>query len=80
MQRQEPRRTSIRDHLQEAGLGYFGHMRRALGVGARLIGGGVAAVLHGFVPFLYPARASEVIDLLHAESERDRARRVERSR
>jgi hypothetical protein len=73
-----PSRMTIRDHLRDAELGYFGHMRFAFGIGARLIGAGLAAMVHGLLPSVFPTRAGQVIDAIHAEAVQDRARRASR--
>ena len=61
------RTTSIREHLDDVGEGYFEHQRRACGFGLRLIGAGLACLVHAVVPSRCPATASVAVGRLHAE-------------
>ena len=71
-------RVTIREHLRDADRGYFGHMAFAFGIGGRLIGGGLAAIVHGLVPSVFPTRAGDLIYQMHDEAERERARMASR--
>jgi hypothetical protein len=57
-------------------MSYFAHMRFAFSVGTRLVGAGMAALLHGFLPSVFPTRAGEVVDAIHEQALRERARRA----
>jgi hypothetical protein len=54
-------------HLDEVGLGYFAHLRRALRIAGQLLGAGLACLMHGFVPGLFTHTASRTVDGLHRE-------------
>ncbi len=45
---------------------YVEHMRFALGFSARLIGAGLAALVHAFIPCLFETTASRMIKTMHA--------------
>lgn len=53
-----------RRHLDHAGLGYTAHMARAGGVGLRMIGGGLAALIHAVIPGLFTWTASRTVRTL----------------
>lgn len=53
-----------RRHLRYAGLGYRAHGARAGRVGLRMIGGGVAALIHAVVPGLFTWTASRTVRTL----------------
>ena len=55
-----------RQHLAENQVGYFGHMRFALGVGAQLLVAALACILHGILPGIFTDTASTAIRRLHA--------------
>lgn len=55
------------DHPASVGESYTEHFGVAWGFGARMIAGGVGAVVHAFLPFLCTTRASTTIGTLHAE-------------
>jgi Family of unknown function (DUF6356) len=55
------------DHLDAVGLGYFAHMARAVSISARLIGGGLTALVHAFIPGLFTDSASRAVESLHRE-------------
>ena len=54
-------------HLEEVGLGYFAHLRRALRIGGRLLGAGLACLVHGVFPGLFTHTASRTIAGLNEE-------------
>ena len=54
-------------HLEEVGLGYFAHLRRALRIGTRLLGAGFACLIHGLFPDLFTHTASRTITGLNDE-------------
>ncbi len=53
-----------RRHLRDAGLSYRAHARRASGVGLRMIGGGLAALVHAAVPGFFTWTASRTVRTL----------------
>lgn len=48
-------------HLESVREGYFEHMGFALRFGVRMIGGGLAAIIHGIVPALFEKTGSRVL-------------------
>lgn len=55
----------FRAHPASVGEGYFEHMRRASGFGARMILGGLACLVHAVFPFLCVRTGSAQVDHLH---------------
>lgn len=55
-----------RDHLAETSLSYFGHMRVAFGIAARLMFAAAACLLHGLIPGAFTDTASRTIRRLNA--------------
>ena len=55
------------DHPASVGESYVQHFGVATRFGARMIVGGVGAVLHGFVPALCKTSGSRTVGALHAE-------------
>ena len=53
-------------HLDEVGESYVEHMGVASRVGFRMIGGGLACLLHGIFPFLFSQTGSRTIRELHS--------------
>jgi hypothetical protein len=54
-------------HPRDIGESYATHFGHAAWFGLRLIGGGIACLIHGIFPFLYVKTASRTIDRLHAK-------------
>ena len=54
-----------KQHLGEAGEGYFEHLRFAAKVGAVAIGGGLACFAHALVPALFSTTGSRAIRRLN---------------
>ena len=52
-------------HPRNIGESYPHHAATALGVGVRMIAGGVAAVIHGLVPALFETTGSRTIKSLY---------------
>lgn len=52
-------------HPQQAGESYFQHQRVALSFALPLLGAGLAAMVHAFVPGLYERTAGDMIRALH---------------
>ncbi len=53
-------------HLQEVGESYGQHMAHAGRFGFRMIGGGVACLVHAIFPFLFTNTGSRIIRDLHS--------------
>ena len=60
------------DHPASVGETYFEHFGVATGFGARMIAGGVGAVIHGVLPFAFKTTGSATIAALHARMVRKR--------
>lgn len=67
------------DHPAAVGESYAEHFGVATRFGARMIAGGLGAVVHGVFPFLCTTTGSRTIESLHAEivSKRAAAREAE---
>jgi hypothetical protein len=61
-------------HPASVGETYVQHLQFALRYGARMTLGGVAAVVHAFLPFLFQTTASRVNDALVAMRAASRGR------
>ncbi len=53
------------DHPHAVGESYGEHARFAAGVGFRMIGGGLACLVHAVLPFLFVTTGSRAIRGLH---------------
>ena len=53
------------DHPASVGESYLQHLGRAFGFGTRMIGAGIACLLHGFMPFLFVRTGSRAISELN---------------
>jgi hypothetical protein len=53
------------EHPASVGESYWQHLRRAIGFGARMVGGGCACLVHAFLPFLFVRTGSTCIQELH---------------
>ena len=51
-------------HPASVGETYFQHLRFALLVGARMTAGGLAALVHAFLPFVFVTTAGRISDEL----------------
>lgn len=58
-------RKALTEHPASVGESYYQHFRHANSFGIRMIIGGFACMLHGFLPFLFVKTGSEQISLLH---------------
>lgn len=52
-------------HPASVGETYFEHLRIALWFGARMVVGGLACMVHAFLPALFTTSGSEAIKSLH---------------
>jgi hypothetical protein len=57
---------AIRQHLRDADETYFQHCGFAWRVSARLLGGSLAAFVHGIAPFAFESTAGDVIRELYS--------------
>jgi hypothetical protein len=53
-------------HLDEAGESYGEHFGAAAGFGLRMIGGGIACLVHAICPWLFEATGSQTVRRLNA--------------
>ncbi len=58
-------RKAFTEHPASVGENYFQHCLHANSFGIRMVIGGFACMLHGFLPFLFVKTGSEQISLLH---------------
>jgi hypothetical protein len=56
-----------RSHLDEAGMGYGAHFKRAARVGSRMLAAGGACLVHGVFPSIFTATATNTIVRLNEE-------------
>lgn len=61
-------------HLDSVHESYFQHLCYAACFGVRLIGAGVAAILHGLCPAVFQYKASAAVFALHDELKQRRQR------
>lgn len=59
-------RNPFTRHPKEVGESYGRHFGQAAWYGVRMIGGGIACLVHAFFPFLFVHTASRTMDRLHA--------------
>ena len=60
-------RALFSDHPESVGESYFEHMGTAFSFGTRMVFGGIACLVHGFLPFLFTKTGSAMINTLHGE-------------
>lgn len=58
-------RLSFTEHPATVGETYAEHLQTAVGFSVRMIGGGLACLVHGFLPFLFEKTGSAAIRSLH---------------
>ena len=58
------------EHPHQAGETYFQHQRTALSFALPLLGAGLAAAAHAFVPGIFERTAGDIIRRLHQRLER----------
>jgi hypothetical protein len=56
----------ITRHLAEVGESYAEHCGHAAGFGFRMIGGGLACLVHAILPFLFERAGSDTVRRLNA--------------
>lgn len=56
-----------KDHLERVEEGYFEHMFHALSYGSKMVAGGLAAIVHAFIPSLFQTTASTITSALHQQ-------------
>lgn len=57
----------LTDHPASVGETYAEHFGVATRFGVRMIAGGIGAMLHGVLPFLFTTTGSRTVEALHAE-------------
>lgn len=65
----------FKDHPASVNETYFEHLGEASNFGLRMIGGGIACLLHGLLPFLFERTGSRQISVLHERMVTSRIRR-----
>ncbi|HSM54327.1 MAG TPA: DUF6356 family protein [Erythrobacter sp.] len=55
------------EHPASVGETYGEHLVHATGFGVRMVLGGLACMLHGFLPFLFVKTGSKQIETLHGK-------------
>ena len=60
-------RNPFTHHPREVGESYGEHLANAGGFGLRLIGGGIACIVHAIFPFLFVNKGSETVKGLHTK-------------
>lgn len=58
---------SCKKHLRHVEEPYFHHMCNALSYGFAMIGGGLGAIVHAFLPAFFQTTASDTVARLHAK-------------
>ena len=71
-------RNPFTAHPREVGETYFEHGAFACRYGAKMTWGGVAALVHGLLPFLFQATGSRITRELNRTLEESRARAAAR--
>ena len=52
-------------HLEESKMGYFNHLRRALGIGTNMVLGGACCVIHSIFPFIFHDTATNIVKKIY---------------
>jgi hypothetical protein len=61
------------DHPRSLGMGWAGHGAGAVAIGFRMIGGGVACLVHAMVPALFTETAGRTVSALNEDMMRRKA-------
>lgn len=67
----------FRDHPRAVGMTWAGHCAGAVKVGLQLIGAGLAAIVHGAVPAVFPDTASRTVIRVHDHIRKLNAKRAD---
>jgi hypothetical protein len=67
-------RTLFTEHPATVGETYLQHLHAASGFGLRMLGAGLACLVHGLLPFLFKRTGSDAIADLHARMVAQRRR------
>lgn len=70
-------RRLFTEHPAEVGESYFEHLRAAGTFGIRMIGGGIACVVHALVPGLFVTTGSGTVNRLYQQMVAKRAAKRE---
>ncbi len=68
-------KRAFTEHPSSVGESYLQHLACAFGFSLKMIGGGIACLLHGLLPFLFVRTGSKCIDELHHRMVTHRDRR-----
>lgn len=69
-------RALFTDHPASVGETYLQHLLQALGFALRMLAGGLACLVHAFLPFLFVRTGSQTITGLHERMVVNRDRRL----
>lgn len=69
-------KRAFTEHPASVGESYFQHMGCAFSFSMKMIGGGLACLLHGIFPFLFVRTGSKCIEGLHHSMVTHRDRRL----
>jgi hypothetical protein len=58
---------SFTKHPESVGESYFEHMGNAFSFGLRMLGAGLACLIHGILPFLFTKTGSAMVAALHRQ-------------
>lgn len=63
------------EHPATVGETYFEHMHSATSFAIRMLGGGLACLVHGLFPFLFVKTGSQQVQILHEKMVLNRSKR-----
>ena len=63
----------FRDHPHSLGMSWAEHGAGAVAIGARMVGAGLACIVHAAVPALFTETAGRTVESLHAQMVRRKA-------
>lgn len=69
-------KLSFTEHPHSVGETYLQHMGSATFFGTRMIGAGLACLLHGLIPFAFTSTGSRTIAMLYDRMIKNRARQA----
>jgi len=73
-------KRAFTEHPASVGETYFQHLGMALGFGAKMVGGGIACLIHAIFPFLFVCTGRKTIEDLHHRMVTHRDRRCAEDR